>query len=69
MYYKYLDREQPYLRSYRTHNLWFDQYLARTQRMTSFHLGVFKRMGKSHSGVSKFFRLIHTCVNIDQSFG
>lgn len=54
MYYKYLDREQPYLRSYRTHNLWFDQYLARTQRITSFHLGFFKRMGKSHSGVSSF---------------
>jgi hypothetical protein len=55
MYYNYLDREQLYLRSYRTHNLWFDQYQkkVRTPRVTSFHLGLFKRMGKSYSGVSK----------------
>ena len=57
MYYNYLDREQLYLRSYRTHNLWFDQYQkkVRTPRVTSFHLGLFKRMGKSYSGVSIFF--------------
>ena len=52
MYYKYLDREQQYLRSYRTHNLWFDQYQkkVRTPRVTAYHLNFLKRMGKSYSG-------------------
>lgn len=68
MYYRYLDREQPYLRSYRTHNLWFDQYLARTQRVTHFHLGFFKRMGKSHSGVSFFVSLIMTFLSYRSEF-
>jgi len=54
MYYNYLDREQHYLRSFRTHNLWFDQYQkkVRTSRITAFHIGFMKRMGKSYSGVS-----------------
>ena len=54
MYYNYLNRDQPYLRSYRTHNLWFDQYQkkVRCPRVTSFHIGFFKRMGKTYSGVS-----------------
>ena len=56
MYYNYLNRDQPYLRSYRTHNLWFDQYQkkVRTPRITAFHIGIFKRLGKTYSGVSTF---------------
>lgn len=40
------------MRSYRTHNLWFDQYQkkVRTPRITAFHLGIFKRLGKTYSG-------------------
>lgn len=54
MWYTYLNREQHYLRSYRTHNLWLDYYQKkiRTPRVTSFHLGVFKRLAKTYSGVS-----------------
>jgi len=53
-WYVYLNREQHYLRSYRTHNLWLDYYQKkiRTPRVTSFHLGVFKRLAKTYSGVS-----------------
>ena len=53
MWYVYLNREQHYLRSYRTHNLWLDYYQKkiRTPRVTSFHLGVFKRLAKTYSGV------------------
>ena len=56
MYYNYLNREQLYLKSYRTHNLWFDQYQkkARVPRVTAFHIGFFKRLGKSYSGVSDY---------------
>ena len=52
MYYNYLNRDQPYLRSYRTQNLWLDQYQEkiRTPRITAFHIGFLKRMGKSYSG-------------------
>lgn len=54
MWYLYLNRETHYLRSYRTHNLWFDYYQkkARQPRVTSFHLGLFKRLAKTYSGVS-----------------
>lgn len=54
MWYAYLNREQHYLRSYRTHNLWFDQYQKklRVPRATPFHIGLFKRLGKTYSGVS-----------------
>ena len=54
MWYVYLNREQHYLRSYRTHNLWFDQYQKklRVPRATPFHIGLFKRLGKTYSGVS-----------------
>ena len=53
MYYKYLDREQLYLRSYRTHNLWLDQYHKnmRQPRVVGFHINLFKRIAKSYSGV------------------
>ena len=52
MWYNYLNRDQPYLRSYRTHNLWLDQYhkMMRTQRIQGFHIGLFKRMAKTYSG-------------------
>ena len=52
MWYLYLNRDQHYLRSYRTHNLWLDQYQKklRTPRVHSFHIGLFKRMAKTYSG-------------------
>ena len=55
MWYTYLNREQAYLRSYRTHNLWLDQYqkTIRTPRAHPFHMQVFKRLAKSYSGVSQ----------------
>jgi hypothetical protein len=54
MYYNYLNRDQLYLRSYRTHNLWFDQYQekVRQPRVNSFHIGFIKRMAKNYSAVS-----------------
>jgi len=54
MYYNYLNRDQLYLRSYRTHNLWFDQYQekVRQPRVVSFHIGFMKRMAKNYSAVS-----------------
>ena len=54
MYYNYLNRDQLYLRSYRTHNLWFCQYQekVRQPRVVSFHIGFMKRMAKSYSSVS-----------------
>ena len=66
MYYNYLNRDQPYLRSYRTHNLWFDQYQkkVRCPRITGFHIGFFKRMGKTYSGVSlnKYLHIQHVLL-------
>ena len=52
MWYAYLNRNQLYQRSYRTHNLWLDQYMKkmRSPRVHSFHIGLFKRMGKTYSG-------------------
>ena len=52
MWYIHLNRNQLYMRSYRTHNLWLDQYQKkiRTPRVHSFHIGLFKRLGKSYSG-------------------
>jgi hypothetical protein len=52
MWYTYLNRNQLYMRSYRTHNLWLDQYMKkiRTPRVHAFHIGLFKRMGKTYSG-------------------
>ena len=53
MWYVYLNRNQHYLRSYRTNNLWLDQYQnkIRTPRVHNFLYGLFKRMGRSYSGV------------------
>lgn len=57
MWYLNLNRNQYYLRSFRTHNLWLDLYAKklRTPRVHSFHIGLFKRMGKTYSGVSCSF--------------
>ena len=54
MWYTYLNRNQHYLRSYRTHNLWFkfDSLKARTPRVHSFTYGLLKRIAKTYSGVS-----------------
>ena len=54
MWYAYLNREQCYLRSYRSHNLWLDHYhlKMRTPRVIPWHIGMFKRLGKTYSGVS-----------------
>lgn len=63
MYYNYLDRQKHYLRSFRTHNLWLNQYQTkmRTPRVQAFHITAFKRLAKSYSGVS------HNPVNTDYS--
>lgn len=39
-WYNFLNRDQAYLRSYRTHNLWLNQYQEkiRTSRSVPFHL-------------------------------
>ena len=63
MYYNYLDRQKHYLRSFRTHNLWLNQYQTkmRTPRVQAFHITAFKRLAKSYSCVS------HNPVNTDYS--
>jgi hypothetical protein len=52
MWYVHLNRNQLYLRSYRTNNLWLDMYMKklRTPRVHTFHIGIFKRLAKSYSG-------------------
>mmetsp|Transcript_49242 Transcript_49242/g.67008 ORF Transcript_49242/g.67008 Transcript_49242/m.67008 type:complete len:204 (-) Transcript_49242:109-720(-) len=52
MWYNYLRRDQHYLRSYRTHNLWFDHFAlkARSPRVTGNLDAVLKRLGKTPSG-------------------
>lgn len=54
MWYLYLRRDQHYLRSYRTHNLWLDTYAKkmRSPKITSMHVSILKRLSKSVSGVS-----------------
>ena len=54
MWYLYLRRDQQYLRSYRTHNLWLDQYARklRAPKIQMFHVAFMRRMAKSVSGVS-----------------
>ena len=54
MWYNYLDRSKHYMRSYRTHNLWLNQYQIkmRTPRVQMPHVMAFKRLAKSYSGVS-----------------
>ena len=59
MWYNYLNREQHYLRSYRSHNLWLDQYQLkiRTPRVTPYHLNILRRIAKTYSGVRYSTRL------------
>ena len=54
MWYLYLRRDQHYLRSYRTHNLWLDSYAKkmRQPKINAWHVAVMRRMAKSTSGVS-----------------
>ena len=54
MWYLYLRRDQQYLRSYRTHNLWLDQYnkKLRAPKIQMLHVAFMRRMAKSVSGVS-----------------
>ena len=74
MYYNYLNREQQYLKSYRTHNLWFDQYQkkVRSPRIAHMHISFMKRMGKSYSGVSilifTFILIIHYLYPIESCY-
>lgn len=54
MWYLYLRRDQHYMRSFRTHNLWLDTYAKkmRAPKVTAFHVSILKRLSKSVSGVS-----------------
>jgi hypothetical protein len=54
MWYMYLRRDQQYLRSYRTHNLWLNHYQLkmRAPKVNLIHIAFLKRMAKSVSGVS-----------------
>ena len=54
MWYNYMDRTQPYQRSYRTHNLWLDLYHQnlRMPKINAFHVALLKKMSKSFAGVS-----------------
>ena len=54
MWYMYLRRDQQYLRSYRTHNLWLDSYhkKMRQPKINAIHVAFLRRMSKSVSAVS-----------------
>jgi hypothetical protein len=54
MWYKYLNRTQPYLRQYRTSNLWFDQFrpIARVTKHQGMHAMFIRRFTKTYSGVT-----------------
>ena len=54
MWYLYLRRDQQYLRSYRTHNLWLDSYhkKMRQPKINALHVAFLRRMSKSVSAVS-----------------
>merc|ERR1712127_288560 len=51
MWYLYLRRDQHYLRSYRTHNLWLNMYhkKMRIPKINAWHVAVMRRMSKSVS--------------------
>lgn len=55
MWYLYLRRDQHYLRSYRTHNLWLNMYhkKMRIPKINAWHVAVMRRMSKSVSTVSR----------------
>jgi hypothetical protein len=54
MWYVYLRRDQQYMRSHQTHNLWLNQYheKMRLPKIQALHIAFFKKMAKSYSGVS-----------------
>lgn len=54
MWYLYLRRDQHYLRSYRSNNLWLDTYAKkmRQPKINAWHVALLRRMSKSVSGVS-----------------
>ena len=54
MWYLYLRRDQHYLRSYRTHNLWLNMYhkKMRIPKINAWHVAIMRRMSKSVSTVS-----------------
>ena len=60
MWYLYLRRDQHYLRSYRTHNLWLDTYAKkmRQPKISAWHVAVMRKLSKSVSGVSTQLALI-----------
>ena len=57
MWYTHLNRNQHYLRAYRTHNLWLDYYhlKTRTARVAGLQATFVKRIAKTYSGVSEHF--------------
>lgn len=59
MWYNNLDRTKPYLRSYRNVNLNMDQYDTRLKgpRVASWHINVFRRIGKHYSGVRSNYKV------------
>ena len=66
-WYIYLNREQLYMRTYRSHNLWLNWYdkKIRLPKIVPFHIAVFKRIAKSYSGVSP---LMQTTTSINQHY-
>ena len=56
MWYTHLNRNQHYLRAYRTHNLWLDysHLKTRTARVAGLQASFVKRIAKTYSGVSEF---------------
>ena len=69
-WYTHLNRDQGYLRSYRSHNLWLDQYhkKIRQPRITPMHSSILKRLGKTYSGVSALFDLTRASTVTSASF-
>lgn len=63
-WYLYLNRDQQYQRSYRTHNLWLDQYAKkmRTPRVHALHIGLMRKLAKNYSNVS-FIRKEFSTLN------
>ena len=64
MWYMYLRRDQQYLRSYRTHNLWLDSYhkKMRQPKINAIHVAFLRRMSKSVSAVSGTYVALLGCV-------
>lgn len=69
MWYLYLRRDQHYLRSYRTHNLWLNMYhkKMRIPKINAWHVAIMRRMAKSVSTVSSTH--VHPLFPYSPSFG